>query len=63
MVGEEALARHFPAGAGNPVVVIEPAPAPADAVRAAVAGTPGIAPDSVTAPVVQGRHRAASRAR
>jgi RND superfamily putative drug exporter len=53
VVGEEALARHFPAGAGNPVVVVT-RPGPADAVRTAVAGTPGIAPESVTAPAVKG---------
>jgi RND superfamily putative drug exporter len=41
VVGEEALARHFPAGQGQPVVVIGQA-ASAAAIRSAVAGTPGI---------------------
>ncbi|MET0425176.1 MAG: MMPL family transporter [Actinoplanes sp.] len=41
VVGEEALARHFPAGGGQPVVVIAAAGA-ADQVKAAFAATPGI---------------------
>ena len=53
VVGEDALSRHFPAGAGNPLVVVSNA-GQADAVRTAVAGTPGIASGSVTAPVVKG---------
>src|SRR5215216_7709934 len=39
--GEEALARHFPAGAGNPVQVIGNATA-AGQLQAAVKGTPGV---------------------
>ncbi|WP_035812665.1 MMPL family transporter [Jiangella gansuensis] len=42
ITGEEALARHFPAGTGSPVVVVSDAGA-ADDVRAAFAETPGIA--------------------
>ena len=41
VTGEEALARHFPAGQGEPVVVIADA-AQADQVKTALAGTPGI---------------------
>jgi RND superfamily putative drug exporter len=52
VVGEEALARHFPAGAGNPLVVVSRADQ-ADAVAAAVPG-PGVADGSVTPPVVKG---------
>jgi RND superfamily putative drug exporter len=51
VVGEEALARHFPAGQGEPVVVVAKA-AQADQVRTALAGTPGIS--SVAEPVVRG---------
>jgi RND superfamily putative drug exporter len=51
VTGEEALARHFPAGQGEPVVVIANA-AQADQVRTALAGTPGIS--SVADPVVKG---------
>ncbi len=50
VVGESVLARHFPAGAGQPVVVVAAASA-APAVRSAFAGTPGIA--SVTPPVTK----------
>jgi RND superfamily putative drug exporter len=53
VVGEDALARHFPAGAGSPVVVVSRANR-ADEVRAAVASTEGIEPASVTPPVVEG---------
>ena len=42
VVGEQVLARHFPAGAGTPVVVIANAPQAAD-VKRAVDGVPGIA--------------------
>ena len=42
IAGEEALARHFPAGQGSPVVVISSADT-ATEVRAALADTPGIA--------------------
>ena len=41
VTGEEVLARHFPAGGGQPVTVIANA-AQASQVRAALAGTPGI---------------------
>ncbi|BCJ55033.1 putative membrane protein ActII-3 [Actinoplanes sp. NBRC 14428] len=49
--GEEALARHFPAGQGEPVVVIGQNSAAAQ-IKSAVAGTRGI--DSVGDPVVNG---------
>jgi RND superfamily putative drug exporter len=48
VVGEEALARHFPAGAGSPVVVIAKV-AKVNQVQAALASTRGIA--SVAPPV------------
>jgi RND superfamily putative drug exporter len=51
VAGEEALARHFPAGQGQPVVVIGQA-ASAAAIRSAVAGTPGIS--AAGEPVVKG---------
>ena len=53
VVGETVLARHFPAGAGQPVVVIgnESAASP---LRSAFAATKGIA--SVTPPVVRAGH-------
>jgi len=50
VVGETVQARHFPAGAGQPVVVIG-SPAAAAQLRAAFAGTEGIA--SVTPPVTR----------
>ncbi len=50
VVGEEVLARHYPAGSGQPVDVVANA-AQAEAVSAAVAGTPGIA--QVAPPVVK----------
>ncbi|HEX6472277.1 MAG TPA: MMPL family transporter [Streptosporangiaceae bacterium] len=50
VVGQEALARHFPAGDGQPVVVIGKAAA-AGPLRQAVAGTDGIA--AVGQPVVR----------
>jgi putative drug exporter of the RND superfamily len=50
VVGESVLATHFPAGAGQPVVVISKA-SQAPAVRSAFAATPGIA--SVTPPVTK----------
>jgi RND superfamily putative drug exporter len=53
VVGEDTLARHFPAGAGSPVVVVSRAGA-GDAVHGAVATTAGIDPMSVTPPVVKG---------
>jgi putative drug exporter of the RND superfamily len=48
VTGETVLAAHFPAGAGQPVIVIG-SPAAAGPLRAAVAATPGIA--RVTPPV------------
>jgi RND superfamily putative drug exporter len=50
IVGEEVLARHFPAGAGQPVVVIARSSA-ADQVRDTFASTRGIA--EVSEPVVR----------
>jgi RND superfamily putative drug exporter len=50
VTGEEVLARHFPAGAGDPVQVVGNASA-APALRSAVAGTPGVT--AVTPPVVK----------
>ena len=50
VTGEEVLARHFPAGGGQPVTVIANAPQ-ASQVRAAFAGTPGIT--AVADPVVK----------
>jgi putative drug exporter of the RND superfamily len=52
VVGEEALARHFPAGSGTPVVVISAADQ-ATRVRAAFAATSGIDSASVTPPRTQ----------
>jgi RND superfamily putative drug exporter len=49
IAGEEALARHFPAGTGSPVVVVAAADA-AEPVRAAFADTAGIA--EVSEPVI-----------
>jgi putative drug exporter of the RND superfamily len=53
ITGEEALARHFPAGTGNPVVVVSAAAA-AEPVSQALAGTEGIA--EVSDPMVVGDH-------
>jgi putative drug exporter of the RND superfamily len=50
VAGEAALARHFPAGEGNPVQVIGTADAAAQ-LQAAVAATPGVT--AVTRPVVK----------
>jgi RND superfamily putative drug exporter len=50
VVGEAALARHFPAGEGNPVQVIGNADAAAE-LQAAMARTAGVT--AVTAPVVK----------
>jgi putative drug exporter of the RND superfamily len=50
VTGEEVLARHFPAGAGNPVQVIGAAEA-AGQLRSAVAATPGVT--AVTRPLVR----------
>ena len=52
-MGEEVLAGHFPAGAGNPVVVISKAEQGA-AVKAALASTEGIDPGSVSEPGAKG---------
>ena len=49
VAGEQVLAAHFDAGSGQPVVVIGSAGS-ADAIKAAVAGTPGVA--SAADPVV-----------
>src|SRR6516164_3676840 len=51
VTGERVLAAHFPAGAGQPVIVIG-SPAAAAPLRSAFAATPGIA--NVTPPVVRG---------
>jgi RND superfamily putative drug exporter len=51
VVGEQVLAEHFPAGAGQPVVVIANAEQSAD-VRSAMAEVPGIS--EVSEPVVSG---------
>ena len=53
VIGETVLARHFPAGAGQPVIVIgnESAVAP---LRSAFAATPGIA--GVTPPAARAGH-------
>ena len=53
VVGEAVLAAHFPAGAGQPVIVIGNQNAAA-ALRAAFAATPGIA--SVTPPAARAGH-------
>jgi RND superfamily putative drug exporter len=50
VVGEEVLARHFPAGAGNPIQVIGRADA-ARQLQATLSGTPGVT--AVTRPVVR----------
>ncbi|AGL20070.1 MMPL family transporter [Actinoplanes sp. N902-109] len=51
VAGDQALARHFPAGQGQPVVVIGQNSSAAP-LRAAIAGTPGIS--EVGDPVVRG---------
>ena len=51
VIGETVLAEHFPAGAGEPVIVIGN-PSAAAALRSAFAHTPGIA--AVTPPAVRG---------
>jgi RND superfamily putative drug exporter len=53
IAGEEALARHFPAGTGSPVVVVADAAAD-DAVAEALAGTEGVA--EVGEPVAAGEY-------
>jgi RND superfamily putative drug exporter len=52
VVGEAALSRHFPAGSGNPVIVISSA-GQADAVRTAFADTQGIVTSSVPPPIIR----------
>ncbi len=52
VVGEEVLARHFPAGAGSPVVVVGNAAA-ANEIHAVVASTEDIEPSTVTPPLVR----------
>jgi RND superfamily putative drug exporter len=47
IVGEEVLARHFPAGLGQPVVVIGKAQAAAQ-LESTLASTPGIAPPAAS---------------
>ena len=53
VVGEEVLARHFPAGSGSPVAS-SAAPTRRTRSAPAVASTEGIDPASVTPPVVKG---------
>jgi putative drug exporter of the RND superfamily len=53
VTGEEVLARHFPAGAGNPVQVVGRAEA-AGQLQSALAGTAGVT--NVTRPVVRDGH-------
>jgi RND superfamily putative drug exporter len=55
VVGEEVLARHGGAGTGSPVVVVSNAEQAA-AVRAALTGTPGVVPATVTEPAIRGRY-------
>ncbi|WP_435228229.1 MMPL family transporter [Streptomyces sp. Tue6028] len=49
ITGQEVSARYFPAGSGDPLVVIADQ-ARADQVRAAVAGTKGVVADSIAVP-------------
>jgi putative drug exporter of the RND superfamily len=53
IVGQDVLARHFPAGAGSPVIVIGKADHAAE-LQAAFGSVPGIDPETVTQPVVKG---------
>ncbi|HEY1642305.1 MAG TPA: MMPL family transporter [Streptosporangiaceae bacterium] len=53
VVGQQVLDRNFPAGAGQPVVVVS-SPSAAPQVKSALASTPGI--DGVSASVVQKGH-------
>jgi RND superfamily putative drug exporter len=55
IVGEDVVARHFPAGAGNPVIVVSD-PGAAREVRTAFAGTEGVVASTVTQPVVANGH-------
>ncbi|MFC7266291.1 MMPL family transporter [Streptomyces lutosisoli] len=49
IVGQEVSARYFPAGSGDPLVIVA-GQAQGDQVRSAVAGTKGVVPDSITVP-------------
>ncbi len=49
ITGQKVSQRYFPAGSGDPLVVVA-GQAQVDRVRRAVAGTRGVAPDSVTVP-------------
>ncbi|MEU6070941.1 MMPL family transporter [Streptomyces sp. NPDC047082] len=49
ITGQKVSQRYFPAGSGDPLVVVA-GQAQGDRVRQAVAGTRGVAPDSVTVP-------------
>ncbi|WP_433570849.1 MMPL family transporter [Streptomyces sp. CA-251247] len=49
IVGQEVQAQYFPAGSGDPLIIISDA-AQAGRVRAAVASTPGVVPASITVP-------------
>ncbi|HJQ48349.1 MAG TPA: MMPL family transporter [Amycolatopsis sp.] len=53
VVGEQVLAQHFPAGAGQPIQVVADA-GHAPGVRTAFAGVPGVS--TVTEPVVRGQY-------
>jgi RND superfamily putative drug exporter len=53
VIGQSVLAEHFPAGAGEPVIVIGNASAAAQ-LRSAFAATPGIT--DVTSPVIRAGH-------
>ncbi len=53
VVGENVVARHFPAGEGTPIYVVSNA-AQAAAVHDAFMSTRGVAIDSVTQPVIRG---------
>lgn len=55
IVGEQVLARHFPAGAGSPVVVVSD-PARVQQVRTTLAATEGIVASTVTQPVTAHDH-------
>jgi putative drug exporter of the RND superfamily len=55
IVGEEVLAKHFPAGAGNPVVVVSNA-SEASQVLQVFTSTDGIDSGSVRQPRIQGGH-------
>ncbi|WP_330303156.1 MULTISPECIES: MMPL family transporter [unclassified Streptomyces] len=49
IVGQEVSARYFPAGSGDPLVIVA-GQAQGDQVRSAVAGTKGVVPDSISVP-------------